>query len=151
MIKQKLFLKGKLKAILEHANGEKEIFAKDNLIVDGGVDFIADAIGKAAGRPDVMSHIAVGESDTVVGGVQTALLDEIERKAATYAHVAGETSFTFSATFNAGEGTGAIAEAGVLNADENGILLDRVVFDLPIPKGADDVLTLIFTFTISQD
>jgi len=89
---------------------------------------------RSARRPAALGHIAVGT--------------EIARKAATYAHVAGTKVFSFEATFDPGEATGAITEAGVFNAAVAGTMLDRVVFAV-INKGANDTLTQKFTFTMS--
>lgn len=139
---------GAITLILDKADETKEVTHKDNLIVNVGFDFICDAIGKAASRPDVMSHIAVGSGTTAAAAAQGALVTEITRLAATYAHAAGTKVFTFTATFGPGVGTGAITEAGVLNAAAAGIMLDRVVFPV-VNKGADDSLTAIFTFTLT--
>lgn len=145
----KLKMHGALTLILDKADGTKEVTHKDNLIVNAGFDFICDALGLAgAGRPSVLSHIAVGTGTTAVAGAQNALITELTRLAATYAHTAGTKVFTMTATFNPGVGTGAITEAGVLNAAAAGIMLDRVVFPV-VNKGVDDTLTAVFTFTLS--
>ena len=143
-----LSLKGAMELCLIRASGEIEVRRKANLIVNAGFDFIADAIGKATGRPTVMSHIAVGTGTTAAAATQTALVTELMRKAATYAHTAGSKVFTFEATFDPGQATGAITEAGVFNAASGGSMLDRVVFAV-INKGAADTLTQKFTFTMS--
>jgi len=143
-----LRLTGAMELCLRRPNGEVIVRRKDNLIVDAGFDFIADAIGKPTGRPGAMSHIAVGTGTVAAATGNTGLGTELARKAATYAHTAGTKIFTFEATFNPGEATGAITEAGVLNAAAAGALLDRVVFAV-INKGADDTLTQKFTFTMS--
>jgi len=56
--------------------------------------------------------------------------------------------FTFTASFLAGDATGAITEAGVFNASSSGTMFDRVVFPV-VNKGSDDSLTAVFTFTMS--
>ena len=141
-------LKGSLELTLKKANGDVEVRRKDNIIVNAGFDFISDAIGRATGRPAVMSHIAVGTGTTAPAASQTALVTEISRLAATYAHTAGTKVFTFTATFAAGVATGAITEAGVFNASSAGTMLDRVTFAV-VNKGSDDTLTATFTFTMS--
>ncbi len=141
-------LHGRMEARLVKPDGTIIVRAKDNLIVDVGFSFVAQAIGLSSGRPAVMSHIAVGTGTTAAAAGNTALVTEILRKAATFSHTAGTKVFQFEATFNAGEATGAITEAGVLNAASAGAMLDRVVFAV-INKGADDTLTQRFTFTMS--
>ena len=144
----RLRLHGRLEARLYKADGSVLVRVKDNLIVDTGFSFIAQSVGLAAGRPNVMSHIGVGTGTTASATGNTALVTEIARKAATFSHTTGTKTFQFEATFNAGEATGAITEAGVFNASTSGTLFDRVVFAV-INKGADDTLTQRFTFTMS--
>ena len=141
-------LHGRMEARLLKPDGTVIVRAKDNLIVDVGFSFIAQSIGLASGRPNVMSYIAVGTGTTAAATGNTALVTEVLRKAATFSHTTGTKVFQFEATFNAGEATGAITEAGVLNAATAGTMLDRVVFAV-INKGADDTLTQRFTFTMS--
>jgi len=141
-------MKGAMEAVLRRADGSVETRFKDNIIVNVGFDFIADAIGKSASRPGVMSHIAVGTGAVAAAAGNTALGTELARGAATYAHTAGTKIFTFNTIFGAGVATGAITESGVLNAASAGILLDRVVFAV-INKGAADTLEVTFTFTMA--
>ena len=148
MLKDNFKMKGALALTCHRANGDVEVRRKDNIIVDVGFDFIADAIGLGTGRPAVMSHIALGSDNTAPAAGQTALGSELVRLAATYDHTAGTKTFKFSATFAAGVGTGAITEAGVFNDALAGIMFDRVTFAV-LNKGADDSVTAEFTFTMS--
>ena len=95
-----------------------------------------------------MAYTAVGTGTTAASATQTALVTELARKAATYAHTAGTKVFTFTTKFNAGEATGAITEAGICNAATGGTFLDRVTFNV-INKGADDTYESHFQFTLS--
>ena len=142
------YLHGRMEARLIKPDGSVIVRVKDNLIVNAGFSFIAQSVGLSSGRPSVMSHIAVGTGTTAAASANTALVTELARKAATFSHTVGTKVFQFEATFNAGEATGAITEAGVLNAASAGTMLDRVVFAV-INKGADDTLTQRFTFTMS--
>jgi hypothetical protein len=96
----------------------------------------------------VMGWIAVGTGTTAAASTQTALVTEIKRNASAYAHTAGTKVFTFTASYAAGDATGALTEAGVFNAASGGTMFDRVVFPV-VNKGADDSLTAVFTFTMS--
>lgn len=144
----KLKLKGSFTGILRHKDGSCEVRRKDNLILNVGFDFIADAIGKASSRPACMAYTAVGTGTTATDPTQTGLVSELARKAATYAHVAGTKVFTFTTKFAEGEATGAITEAGICNANSAGIFLDRVTFSV-INKGDDDTYESHFQFTLS--
>lgn len=144
----KLKLKGSFTGILRHKDGSCEVRRKDNLILNVGFDFIADAVGKASDRPACMAYTAVGTGTTATDPTQTGLVSELARKAATYAHVAGTKVFTFTTKFAEGEATGAITEAGICNANSAGIFLDRVTFSV-INKGDDDTYESHFQFTLS--
>ena len=78
----------------------------------------------------------------------TTLPAELARKAANYQHTAGTKIFTLTTTFNPGEATGAITEAGVCNASSGGTFIDRVTFAV-VNKAADDTVTMNFQFTLS--
>lgn len=147
-INEGLLMKGSFCATIRRANGDVEVMRKDNLILSVGFDFIANAIGAATNRPAVMGYTAVGTGANAAVPEQTALESELARKAAVYAHVAGTKVFSFTTFFAAGEATGAITEAGVCNAADKGIFIDRVVFDV-INKAADDEMTTNFEFTLS--
>lgn len=142
-----LHFKGEMLAHLRKQDGTTTTYKK-NLIVNVGFDFIADAIGEPSTRPNVMSHIAVGTGTAAADPLDTQLQTEIDRNTTIYDHSVGSKVFTFTSTFAAGEATGAITEAGVVNAAASGIFLDRVVFPV-INKGVDDALDVIFTFTMS--
>lgn len=142
-----LRLHGAMTAHLFKADGTVQTTHKDNMIVNVGFDFIANAIGATTSRPNVMRYIAVGTGTTAVQATQSALTTQLAIKEATYNHLASTKTFTFTVTYNPGEATGAITEAGVFNAD-SGIMFDRVVFSV-INKGAEDTLKITFTFTMS--
>ena len=146
-IKDGFKIKGSFNAVLRHKDGSVEVRRKDNLILNGGFDFICDAIANAS-RGSAMGYTAVGTGTTAVAATQTALVTEISRVAATYAHTTGTKVFTLSSYFAAGVATGALTEAGICNASSSGTFLDRVVFDV-INKAADDELTTNFQFTLS--
>lgn len=148
MEKENTKIKGSLILTLKHKDGSVEVRRKDNLILNVGFDFIANAIGNANSRPAVIGYTAVGTGTTAVAASQTSLVAELARKAATYSHTTGTKVFSFTTYFAAGEATGAITEAGVCNASSGGIFLDRVTFAV-INKAADDELTTNFQFTLS--
>ena len=147
MLLDSLKIDGAIRAELKKADGSVTVTEKHNMIVTNGYDFIANAIGLASSRPGVMNTICVGTGTTAVVATQTKLTTQLAYKGATYAHSAATKVFTFTTTFNPGEATGAITEAGVFNGN-GGIMFDRVVFSV-INKGAEDTLKITFTFTMS--
>lgn len=128
--------------------GVVNVTDKFNLIVDDGFDMILDALATSGVRPDVLSHVAVGSGVTAPNAVDSTLEAQIIRGPGTYVHAAGTKSLSFTATFLAGVGTGAITEAAMFNASSGGKMLNRVTFGV-INKGADDELTVKFTLTLS--
>ena len=127
-----------------HKNGDL-IGEYDNLVVSAGKNFVASRL---AGVTDaVMSHMAIGTGSTAADAADTTLATEAGRVALTSTNVV-DNEITYTATFGAGVGTGAIVEAGVLNASLAGTLLCRTVFSA-INKGASDSITITWTVTVS--
>lgn len=147
-VNENLRIKGSFIAELRHADGSIEVRRKDNMILNVGFDFIANAIGSSTNRPAIMGFTAVGTGSTAVAATQTSMVTELARKAAIYSHTANTKVFTFSTYFAPGEATGAITEAGICNAASGGIFIDRVTFAV-INKAADDELTTNFQFTLA--
>lgn len=117
----------------------------DNLVVTAGKNFVASRmVGVAA---NVMSHMAIGTTSTAAAAGDTTLAAEAARVALT-SGTATTNVATYVATFPAGTGTGAIVEAGILNAGAGGTLLCRTVFSV-VNKGALDAMTITWTVTVS--
>ena len=115
-----------------------------NLVVDDGLEFIAD---RMKNNSTVMSHMAIGTGSTAAAASDTALGTEAARQALTSTTVTAN-AVAYVASFGAGTGTGAITEAGILNAASSGTLLCRTVFSV-VNKGASDSMTITWTVTIS--
>ena len=117
----------------------------DNLVVTAGKNFVASRIvGTSSG---VMSHMAIGSGTTAAAAGNTALGSELGRVSLT-SGTASSAVVTYVATFAAGTGTGAVTEAGLLNASSGGTLLCRTVFSV-VNKGANDSMTVTWTVTVS--
>ena len=57
-------------------------------------------------------------------------------------------TITYTATFPAGTGTGAITEAAVLNASSSGTMLCRTTFPV-VNKAAGDTIAVTWVVTVS--
>lgn len=137
---------GVLNIVLRDENGDvKEEITVPNLVVDTGLDFIASRMVGTSSA--VMSHMAVGSGTTNPAAGDTALETELGRVALS-SSTATNNAVEYVATFGAGVGTGAITEAGILNASSGGTLLCRTEFAV-INKGASDSMTITWTVTIS--
>ena len=137
---------GKLTVEIKDKNGlVKETREVKNLVVDNGLDFIASRMKDATAT--AMSHMAIGTGTTAAAAADSALGSEAARNALTSTTVTSN-AVAYVASFAAGEGTGAITEAGILNAGSSGTLLCRTVFSV-VNKGASDSMTITWTVTIS--
>lgn len=116
-----------------------------NLVVTSGKAYVASRMKDTT--KGAMSHMAVGTSNTAAAAGDTTLGSEAARVALTSSTVSGNT-ITYVATFAAGTGTGALTEAGTLNASSNGDLLCRTVFPV-VNKAASDAMTITWTITAS--
>lgn len=149
MQKDNFSVHGAVTLVLQRKDGACIASRHNNMVLNGGIDFLCNAFGAGSSRPNVMDHIAVGTGTTSVAAGDTRLATELLRKAASYSHSAGTTKLTMTTTFNAGEATGTITEAGICNASSGGIFFDRVTFPV-INKGAGDVLTVTFEITLTR-
>ena len=142
------FLKatGKLDIILKDSDGNiKQELHVPNLVVTVGKNFIASRmVGTSS---PVMSHMAIGTNTTAPVSANTTLGTEIARVALDSATATANT-VSYSATFPAGTGSGAITEAGIFNAASSGTLLCRTTFAV-VNKSASDVLTINWNVTIN--
>jgi hypothetical protein len=116
-----------------------------NLVVTDGKEFVASRMKDAT--TTAMSHMAVGTGSTAAAAGDSALGSEADRNALTSTTVSGA-DITYVATFAAGEGTGALTEAGLFNASSSGDMLCRTVFAV-VNKGASDSMTITWTVTVS--
>ncbi len=145
MINDLIKVKGELKLTLTNPQGNvKHEVIVPNLVVTTGKNFIADRLKN---NTTVMSHMAIGTGSTAAAAGNTALGSEAGRVALTSSTVT-DNAVAYVASFGAGTGTGAITEAGLLNASSSGTLLCRTVFSV-INKGANDTLGITWTVTIS--
>jgi hypothetical protein len=137
---------GKLTVEIKDKKGNvKETRELENLVVDDGLAFIASRMKDATAT--AMSHMAIGTGTTAAASGDSALGTEAARVGLT-STVVTTNAVAYVCSFAAGTGTGAITEAGILNAASSGTLLCRTVFSV-VNKGASDSMTITWTVTIS--
>ncbi len=134
MLNDGLKLTGKLKMVL---NGEtfQEV---DNLVVTAGKGYVAARRKDATAT--AMSHMAIGSGSTAAAASDIALGNQLGRVALTSTAVSAAV-VTYTATFRSGTGTGAVTEAGLLNASSGGTWLSRTVYSVA-NKDTSDPLPL---------
>ena len=146
MLKEKPKATGTLEIVLRDQNGNvKDQRKVNNLVVDTGLAYIADRMADAA--ESAMSHMAVGTGSTAAASGDTTLETEAGRVALTSTTQTNE-DVVYVATFSAGTATGALTEAGILNAASGGTLLCRTVFST-VNKGASDSLQITRTVSMA--
>jgi hypothetical protein len=142
-----LEMRGSLLIELRDENGNiKDERLLENLVVSAGKTFIASRmVGVSAA---VMSHMAVGTNNTAPAAGDTTLAAEVaaSRTALGSATSSGAVA-TYTCTFGAGVGTGALVEAGIFNASSAGTMLCRTTFST-INKASGDSLTVTWTVTV---
>ena len=140
-----LKVRGTLEIVLRGKMGKVKKKKKyKNLVVTTGLGFIASRMKDASAA--VMSHIAIGSGTTAAAAGQTDLVSTIGIREAIDSSVVSGGAITYSTVFEAGEGTGAVTEAGIFNAVSSGSMLCRTVFPAINIAPAD---TLSFTWTIT--
>lgn len=131
--------------VFDEAGNLKDERTIKNLVVTTGKTFIASRmIGTSA---TAMSHMAIGSSSTTPAGADTALGGELGRATLTGSTSSGAV-VTYTATFAAGVGTGAVVEAGIFNDATSGTMLCRTTFAV-VNKGANDGMSITWTITVS--
>lgn len=117
-----------------------------NLVVNAGKAFVAERMKDDT--TTAMTHMAIGTGGaTAAAATQTGLTSESNRQTLTSTNVSSAT-ITYVASFAAGQGTGAITEAGIFNASSAGDMLCRTTFSV-VNKGASDSMTITWAVTVS--
>lgn len=147
MINEGLKLRGDVALVLRDKDGNiKEQREEKNLVVSAGLNFITSRMKD--GTATVMSHMAVGSDSTAPAAGNTDLGSILGSREALDSTTVTDNTITYVSSFEAGDGTGAITEAGIFNASTAGTMLCRVVFGT-ITKAADDTLQITWTITLT--
>ena len=138
------------RAVLRDEVGKiKELREFDNVFTDAGDAHVADQMESTSGEA-IMSHMAIGTVTTTLTAGDTKLGGELDRNALTsFTQGAGadDNKVVYVGDWAAGDGTGAITEAGIFNAAtaNTGSMLCAQTFSV-INKGASDTLQITCSF-----
>lgn len=150
MINENLKLSGQLNIVLQDKAGNiKENIDTKNLVVNTGLAYIVSRM--VGTTKTVMTHMAVGSGTTAAAATQTDLVTLLgSREALDSTTISGtnDEKVVFVSSFEAGDGTGAVTEAGLFNAATGGDMLCRTVFSV-VNKAADDTMAITWTITLS--
>jgi len=145
MINDTIKVTGELKITVTKPDGNVHETVVPNIVVTDGKEYIASRMKDATAT--AMSHMAIGTGTTAAAAGDSALETEAGRVALTSTTVTSN-AVAYVATFAAGTGTGAITEAGILNASSSGDRVCRTVFS-GMSKGAADTLGSTWTVTVN--
>ena len=147
MLNDALKLKGRVALVLKDKNGKvKETREIDNLVVDAGLDYIASRMKDATAT--AMTHMGLGSGTTSAAAGDTDLESILGSREALDSTTVTDNAIAYVASFEAGDATGAVTEAGIFNASTGGTMLCRTTFSV-VNKQADDTMTVTWTVTIS--
>ena len=137
-----------MKGSLQIRLNDEVVREVDNLVVTAGKGYVASRMkSDVSGGSAIMSHMAIGSGSTSAAAGDTALGSQLGRVALTSTGISGAV-LTYTASFAAGTGTGAVTEAGLFNASSSGTMLCRTVFSV-VNKGSSDSMTITWTVTVS--
>jgi hypothetical protein len=150
MVNDKLKMTGDVSLVLRGADGQvKETREIKNLVVNAGLAYvISRMVGTAKA---VMSHMALGSGTTAAASGNTdmeSILGSREALDSTTISGSNNEKVVYVASFEAGDATGAVTEAGIFNASSSGDMLCRTVFAV-VNKGANDSLQVTWTITLA--
>ena len=147
MFDETLKLSGQLAIVLRDKDGNvKEERTEKNLVVTTGLNYIASRMKDASAT--AMTHMALGSGTTTAAAGQTDLVTLLGSREALDSTTVTANAVAYVSSFEAGDATGAVTEAGIFNASTSGTMLCRVVFSV-VNKAADDTMTVTWTITLA--
>jgi len=147
MLNDSLKLKGRVGIVLKDKDGNvKETRDIDNLVVDTGLDYIASRMKDATAT--AMTHMGLGSGTTAAAAGDTDLESILGSREVLDSTTVTSNAVAYVSSFEAGDATGAVTEAGLFNASSGGTMLCRTVFAV-VNKAADDTMSVTWTITIS--
>ena len=147
MFDETLKLSGQIAIVLRDKDGNvKEERTEKNLVVTTGLNYIASRMKDATAT--AMTHMALGSGTTTAAAGQTDIVTLLGAREALDSTTVTANAVAYVSSFEAGDATGAVTEAGIFNASTSGTMLCRVVFSV-VNKAADDTMTVTWTITLA--
>lgn len=116
------------------------------MLLDSGIDEITAILSGAGGTvwDSSNAYIAIGDDDTTESGDQTGMINEIGREPVDSVSNPNDNEIEYEVTFEDGEAEGDWLEWGVVNADSDGVFLNREQED-----NGTKVSGHVWTFTVN--
>lgn len=141
-----LKLRGDVALVLRDKDGNvKDERNIRNLIVNTGLNFICD---RMKNDETAMTHMALGSGSTAAAASDTSLGSQLGSRETLDSDTVSSNTITYTSSFEAGDATGAVTEAGIFNAASGGTMLCRTVFAV-VNKSADDSLSVTWQITLT--
>jgi len=120
-----------------------------NLVVTSGKNYIASKMVATTNSPVSMTHMAIGSNNTAPVPGDFQLGTQLGRTTLSGSTVLNNT-VTYTATFQAGLGDGAVQEAAIFNGATSpaATMLCRTTFPT-VNKGSGDSITITWVITVS--
>ena len=144
-MKTELKFSGKLNIELLENGKVVQRIKKGNLIVNVGLQQINDFIAGQIPATAPITHLAIGDGQTIPAPTDTTLENELHRTAPTITSP-NLNDIQVQAIWAPGTASGTYYEAGLFDADVDGNLFSRVTFPELI---VEDIHQIIITWTIS--
>ena len=129
MFNENLELSGQVAIVLRDKDGNvKEERTEKNLVVTTGLNYIASRMKDATAT--AMTHMALGSGTTTAAAGQTDLVTLLGSREALYSTTVTANAVAYVSSFEAGDATGAVTEAGIFNAASSGTMLCRTKFNV---------------------
>lgn len=146
-MEDQLKLRGDVAIVVKDKDGNiKEERHEKNLVVSAGLNFICSRMKDTT--DGAMSHMGLGSGTTAAAAGDTDLGSLLGSREALDSTTVSSNTITYVSSFEAGDATGAVTEAGIFNASTAGTMLCRVVF-AAINKSADDTMSVTWTITLT--
>lgn len=146
-MEDQLKLRGDVAIVVKDKDGNiKEERHEKNLVVSAGLNFICSRMKDTT--DGAMSHMGLGSGTTAAAAGDTDLGSLLGSRETLDSTTVSSNTITYVSSFEAGDATGAVTEAGIFNASTAGTMLCRVVF-AAINKSADDTMSVTWTITLT--
>ena len=148
-LNEDLKMKGEVSIVVTGQDGKiKDTRVIPNLVVTVGKNYIAARMAGTSGvGAVVMSHMAIGAGTSTPLVGNTVMESSLYRQALS-AFTATTNIVTAVASFAAGNGTGAVTEAGIFNDVTTGTMLCHTTFPV-VNKEAGDSIAITWAITVS--
>lgn len=146
-MEDQLKLRGDVFITVKDKDGNiKEERHEENLVVSAGLNFICDRMEGTTEA--VMSHMGLGSGTTAASAGDTDLGSLLGSREALDSTTVADNTITYVSSFEAGDATGTVTEAGIFNAATSGTMLCRVVFPA-IGKQAEDTMSITWVISLT--